>query len=124
MHEMSIASELMDQILEVARENNMVSVDSVEIETGVLKQIVPEIMQTAFEAVKKETIAEKAQLKIIEIPALVRCKICDNSFEPKIDDFLCPECRMAEIEILQGDGIILKTISGQTQDDIERKKDQ
>ena len=64
MHEMSIATGLIEQVLKIANENNLSRVDEVEIEAGQLRFIIPEAMYTAFEAVSEGTIAAGAKLKI------------------------------------------------------------
>ncbi|MDD3375426.1 MAG: hydrogenase maturation nickel metallochaperone HypA [Candidatus Omnitrophica bacterium] len=109
---MSIAVSLMDQVLETAKSNNLNKIDEIEIEAGFLRQIVGEVMQEAFLAVRRETIAENAILRIIEIAPLVKCNICKKEFEPEINDFLCPQCQKADVEVLKGDEIILKSIAG------------
>jgi hydrogenase nickel incorporation protein HypA/HybF len=110
MHELSLAEALIDQILAVAKENNLAKVDEVIIETGVLKQVVPEMMQEAFFAVSDETIAEGSKLTIIETSAKAKCRKCEQEFEPEIDSFLCPDCQVASVDILKGNDIILKSV--------------
>ncbi|MDP8266211.1 MAG: hydrogenase maturation nickel metallochaperone HypA [Candidatus Aceula meridiana] len=112
MHEMSIAESLIEQIISVAKENSIVCVDEVEIETGYLKQIIPDVMQEAFKAVIKGTIAENAVLKITEISALAKCNLCKEEFTPELDNFLCPKCIKADVVTLKGDDIILKAVIG------------
>jgi len=112
MHEMSIAAGLMDQVLEIAKVNGLKEIDEIEIETGFLRQVVPEVMQEAFLAVRRETIAQNATLKIVEIAPLSECNICKKQFEPQLNDFLCPECQKADVKVLKGDEIILKSIQG------------
>ena len=113
MHEMSLAVALMDQIMTIAKDNNMVKIKSVTIDTGALKQVVPEVMQNAFEAVTKDTIAEGAEFVQNLIPSVAKCKQCAQEFEPDIDNYLCPGCDKADIEIISGDAIILKSVSGE-----------
>lgn len=119
MHEMSIAVSLMDQIEDIAKQNNLLNINEIQIESGILRQVIPDVMQVAFEAVKEGTICEKAILKIIEIPALAVCKQCKNEFEPSIDDFICKKCNIANVDIIKGNEIILKAVLGDTE--IERE---
>jgi len=112
MHELSIAEGLIEQILTVAKENGIVHIEEVEIETGILKQIIPDVMQEAFKAVTKDTIAENAILKIAEVPALARCSLCRKEFEPELNNFLCPKCMKADVVTLKGNDIILKAVTG------------
>ncbi|MCK5178474.1 MAG: hydrogenase maturation nickel metallochaperone HypA [Candidatus Omnitrophica bacterium] len=111
MHELSIAMQLVEQIVEIAEVNKLLRVDEVELETGILRQVIPEMMQTAFAEATDQTVAQGALLKIRDIPAKARCNQCALGFEPEADNFLCPKCQVADVEVLQGNEIILKTVS-------------
>lgn len=113
MHEMSIAQELIEQICSVAHQNNMQRVNEVILEIGILRLVIPEVMQNAFTAVTKDTVAEGAMLTMIEIPAQAVCNQCQQYFEPALDDYLCPRCRRADVTITRGNDIVLKTLSGE-----------
>lgn len=117
MHEMSIASALMDQMMVVAKENNLVTIESVIIDTGMLKQIVHEVMENAFEAVTQGTIAEGAVLIQNFVEAEARCRQCDQIFSPDLDNYLCPICKKADVEIISGDEMILKSITGKEENE-------
>ena len=112
MHEMSIAISLIEQIEKQAFANNLMRVDEIEIETGMLRQVIPEVMQEAFKVASEETIANGAILNIIEVKPLVKCRQCKNEYEPTLNDFLCPQCKLADVDIIIGNEIILKSITG------------
>ncbi|MBU0468085.1 MAG: hydrogenase maturation nickel metallochaperone HypA [Candidatus Omnitrophica bacterium] len=117
MHELSIIVSMMEQIVDVAKENKIEKIDEVHLETGVLRQVIPEVMQEAFASVKLNTICENAILQIIEAPALVLCKQCKSEFEPSIDDFICKICNLANVDILKGNEIILKAVIGDSRNE-------
>ncbi len=110
MHELSIAIQLVEQISEVAEANKLPRVDEVELETGVLRQVIPEVMQTAFKEATSGTIASGAILTVREIKAKARCNQCAGEFEPQIDNFLCPTCQVADVKVFEGNTIILKSV--------------
>ncbi len=110
MHELSISMQLIEEIVEVAEVNKLPRVDEVELETGVLRQVIPEVMQTAFKEAISETIASEAALIIREIKAKAQCNQCALEFEPQIDNFLCPQCQIADVKVLEGNHIILKSV--------------
>ena len=112
MHELSIAVSLVEQIEEIAKKNQLSSIEKVEIETGVLRQVIPEIMQTAFTEASAGTIASGIALGIKEKEAVARCLLCDCTFEPETDNFTCDHCGRAEVEILQGDQITFASLTG------------
>lgn len=112
MHELSIASALIEQVCDEADANQMKKVEEVELHIGFLRQIIPEMMQEAFREVVVGTIAEGAALIIKEVSAEAQCHLCQKTFEPKLDYFVCPSCEKADVEILKGNEIVLMAING------------
>ncbi|MDD4956346.1 MAG: hydrogenase maturation nickel metallochaperone HypA [Candidatus Omnitrophica bacterium] len=112
MHELSIAEGLIDEIMRIAVENGLSRVDEVEIETGTLRQVVPEVMAEAFRAVSEGTPAERALLRIYEKKASAECKACGSAFEPQPNDITCTVCGATDTKITGGDEIILKAVVG------------
>ncbi len=111
MHEMSIAMGLIQQVEAAAAAHDATAVETVEIEAGLLKQIVPEALQLAWEAVREGTVAEDAELTVIETAPAARCRECDCKFEPEIDNYLCPQCGRADVEITAGNDIVLTSLT-------------
>ena len=111
MHEMSLASALMDEIDLIARQNNVVRIDEVELRIGVLKQVVPEVMEEAFRAVSLGTVAEGAILRQKEVQARALCRNCAREFAPTPNDFLCPVCGEFSQTLFEGDEILLGSLT-------------
>lgn len=111
MHEFSLADSLMTQIAQIAKQNKLNRIDSVSLETGALREVVPDIMRLAFEEMARGTIAQGATLLITEIEAIAQCNTCGQRFKPERDDFSCPQCEIADVRVIQGDDIILRSIS-------------
>ena len=112
MHEFGIVSAIYDQVIQLAEENDISIVDHVDIEIGEQRQIVPEVLETAWSSVVKDTRLENTRLKYTVIPMLAKCNNCKNEYHPDIFDYRCPECRVAKARLLQGDDIILTSITG------------
>ncbi len=112
MHEFSIATALIRQVLALADQHGLESIERVEIEVGTLQLIVPEALKTAFAALAEGTPAQGAVLEQKEIPLQARCRGCANIFEPAIDNFMCPLCSKADLKIIAGRDIILSSLSG------------
>jgi hydrogenase nickel incorporation protein HypA/HybF len=110
MHEFSIASQIFAQLVKLAAEHSMGKITSVTIQAGRMRQIVPEALDTAFTAVAAGTIADGAalDLEIIEPKAL--CRVCGHRFRPEIDSYLCEKCNEADVEIVEGNEIIIRTV--------------
>ena len=111
MHEMSIAASMLDVVLQAAEQAGATRVEAVEVEVGALKQVVPEVLQVAWQAVRADTLADGAVLKIEEISARAECRQCGRRFEPDIAySFLCPGCNRADVRIVRGNDIVLKSV--------------
>lgn len=113
MHELSLAQALADEVERVARQNRLTRVVRVEVDVGVLRQVIPDIMQEAFCQVSDGTMAEGAVLQLHFSPALARCRGCQKHYEPDIDDFRCPGCGRADADVLGGEEFLLKTVEGE-----------
>lgn len=118
MHELSIATSLIERVLESAKASGLASVESVELEVGAMQLIVPDALTLAFEAVSKGTIAEHAGLELIDVPVKARCRDCGHEYPAAIDRYSCPECGQANAQIIAGQEIILKSMSGVPQDEM------
>ena len=110
MHEMSIATGLLESVLEAAAAHGGGRVEQVELDIGAMRLVVPEALEMAWSIVSADTRAAGALLETTEVPIKARCRSCGNVFSPEIADFLCRKCLRADVEILEGDDIILKAI--------------
>ena len=116
MHEMAIATSLVDSLLEIAQQQDVARIEAVEVEIGALQLVVPEALELAFTAATADTMAEGAALKLVEVPAAAECRECGCGFQPTVDSFLCPQCQQADVRIVAGNDIILKSMVCQTRE--------
>ncbi len=117
MHEMSIAVELIHQLTDLAAEHELVRVNAVTVRAGVLRGVVAEAMELAFREAAVGTIAEDAKLNLQIAPAKARCCACGQRFRPTVDSFLCPKCSRADVEIIEGNEILLLSLDGASSDE-------
>jgi hydrogenase nickel incorporation protein HypA/HybF len=117
MHELTIASELLEQVLAAARRARVARVTAVEVRCGEARQVVPEALQAAFAALAEPTVAAGAELAVLETPLEARCRNCHGHFRARIDNYLCPRCGLADAELVAGDDIILQTVTGEAWED-------
>ncbi|MFI4912164.1 MAG: hydrogenase maturation nickel metallochaperone HypA [Sedimentisphaeraceae bacterium JB056] len=117
MHELSIASQILNCAIDEAESQGATRITEVEVKAGKLKQIVPEFLNTVWQSITKDTIAESAVLNMIEVDIKARCRKCGKNYSPLPDDFLCPVCKVADAEIVDGDDIILNSITCESDED-------
>ena len=110
MHEMSLAQNILDIVLNAANQNNVKKVQKITIRAGQLRGIVPEQLRFCFGFVAKDSIAEEADLVVNSLPIRGRCKQCSEEFFVKEFTFKCPQCENEDIEVLQGMELLVENI--------------
>lgn len=110
MHELGIAMRIAEIATRVARQEGLLTIDSVHVEVGELSGIVPEALLFSFESTIKNSFLEKAKLKINLIPAAARCNKCQREFSPGGFFSLCPACGENDCEIIAGKELFIKSI--------------
>ena len=116
MHEMAIAVELMRQLETLAQERAISCIEELTVTAGQMRQIVPEALKLAFELSAEGTVAAGAKLNVQVVPAVARCRQCGQKFEPAAAWFLCPTCQQADVEMVEGNDIILTSVRCQIQE--------
>ncbi|MFW5731368.1 MAG: hydrogenase maturation nickel metallochaperone HypA [Desulfonatronovibrionaceae bacterium] len=105
MHEMSIAHSLVGIIEQEMARHEVTRLIRVKIKYGRISAIVPEALQTAFEAMTMDTPLQGAVLETQEVPLVARCRECGREFSPQGDLMImtCTHCQ-AEFghEIISG----------------------
>lgn len=117
MHEMSIAIEVVNSVLDAVAEHHPTRVEEVEVQIGVMRQVVPEALELAFNAASEGTIIEGARLIMKEERVVAVCRHCDCLYLPEDEVYACPECGQADARIVAGNDMILRSVVCQTEDE-------
>jgi hydrogenase nickel incorporation protein HypA/HybF len=113
VHELSVMQSILDITLEYAAKYSAKKVTRINLEIGELSGFIADWMHRYFEYVSENTIAEKADLYIEHVPAVIKCRSCGNEFQLTREkvEFNCPECRNgSQFEIISGKEYNLKSI--------------
>ncbi len=110
MHELSIASNLIDIVKQAVDGQSVSRVTSLHIVIGEMSTVVTDALAFAFEVVSKGTVAEGAQLDFENKPLIGKCRDCGNEFHIEDFVFYCPECESRNIGIISGREFMLKSI--------------
>ena len=114
MHEIRIAQDMQKIILEVASEENLNKINTVNVQFGEMVHIVPDIFCFAFEETSRNSLSEGAELNIEIIPVKIRCINCLKEYEISREGrFECINCGSVEIEIIRGKELLIKSIEGE-----------
>ncbi len=92
MHEMSLAESILKISLDVAAENHAKKISAVGLKLGEMAGVEVESLKFGFDILKKNTVAENAELKINRVPIIGECNKCGKSFKVAAYNFFCPEC--------------------------------
>ncbi|MCX7890273.1 MAG: hydrogenase maturation nickel metallochaperone HypA [Rhodobacteraceae bacterium] len=103
MHELSLCEELRRIVEEAARAHGVARVTRVRVEVGRFAAVEPAALELAFGAVMRGSVAEGAELVLVELPGRALCLDCgrevalDDRFDP------CPECGGGRLLATGGD---------------------
>jgi hydrogenase nickel incorporation protein HypA/HybF len=119
MHELSIASNLVDSVLEFANSPPPKKVLKVMLQIGELTCVEPDQLAFCYTAMTKETAIEDSTLEIERVPAEVGCPHCGYAGPPKywqdalaaapVATLQCPACGKA-VETTHGHDCTIRTI--------------
>jgi hydrogenase nickel incorporation protein HypA/HybF len=115
MHELTVASRLVDRALSAAAERDAERIDGLTVAVGEATHLAPEQLEFCISAALEGTVAEGAAVSIESVPPTGACD-CGWRGEPaRVDATVaaprrhCPECG-ATIELTAGDDCRLTSI--------------
>jgi hydrogenase nickel incorporation protein HypA/HybF len=103
MHELSLATEVIELARREAAKNNVSTILEIQIEVGDLSGVEADAFQSALELIVKDTILENAVLHVIRTTGKGRCNSCNMEFEMKNRLDVCPECHRYPSLIVDGE---------------------
>jgi hydrogenase nickel insertion protein HypA len=128
MHEFSVISSMVDVIKsEMEKHDNLICVKEVVLEVGELTFLGPEALQFGYKSLTESSPKiNSGGLKIVQIPASVKCKACHYAGPMKLDNdeehhvsipiFVCPSCEGA-IDVIKGKECIVRNLVLDLEDD-------
>ncbi len=113
MHELRIAKDLSDIVLDAAARESVTAVTRVNIVFGEMIQIVPLIFETAFRECVRDTSSEDAELAIEILPVRIMCRGCRHESLVENHLFRCSLCGSSDMDIVQGNEMFVKSIEAE-----------
>jgi len=107
MHEYSIVQSLLNSCEENAAKNNATKVTKVVVKIGVMSGVEPDLLQTAFDTFKEQTLCDEAEFIINIQPVVIKCNECEKESTLKKNEYACIHCESVDIEILDGEDMFL-----------------
>ena len=107
MHELSVATAVLNTAVKHARGR---PVTLVAVQTGALRQVVPESLRFYWQIVARDTGCAGATLELTEVGARLCCGGCGHEWSPELPVFRCGACGGADVEIVSGDELCVDYI--------------
>jgi hydrogenase nickel incorporation protein HypA/HybF len=103
VHELSIATAIVERAGELARVNGTDTVSAVTVRVGELAGVVPDALDFAFEVAREGTPLARAGLVVEPVPARAWCEPCSEEFAVGVPPFFwCPACDRPSTELRSG----------------------
>jgi hydrogenase nickel incorporation protein HypA/HybF len=102
VHELAITQNILDIVLDRAREANATRITRINLVVGELSGVEPDSIQFYFDILKKDNAAEAAVLDCRVVKARLTCRDCSATFQPEQSSWLCPQCGSRNVDIIEG----------------------
>lgn len=111
MHELGVVFHIIDDLKEVAANNEISEITKVVLELGEVSTVIDSYLTDCWKwAVKKEDLLKNSELVIEKINAVTYCEDCKAEYETVKYGKICPECGSTHTYLLQGSEFNIKEI--------------
>src|SRR5512140_2517551 len=102
MHELSIAQDILDIVLQNLPGKGTQAVRTVKVRIGAMAGVVPDSLEFCFQAITPKTKCEGAALVIEHVPVVLRCNACGKESGLEHLVFTCPFCAGTDVVMISG----------------------
>jgi len=110
MHEYSIVQSLLEQCDNHAKEQGCERVLKVVIKVGKLSGVEPHLLQSAFDAFKREGVCHDAELEMNLQDLVLYCEACHKECEQEEIRYQCTHCQGTQVKVLDGEEMYLMSL--------------
>ncbi len=111
MHELSIASSIVEAVIESAAAYPGARVKEVRLRVGALASVVEDSLQFCWELATEDSPLEGSVLVINKLPVIVHCGACGRDSElDGVQSFRCAHCGELAADFLQGRELEIESI--------------
>ncbi|WP_131767131.1 hydrogenase maturation nickel metallochaperone HypA [Candidatus Protofrankia californiensis] len=107
MHELSICRAIAGIVAEHAGDR---PVQTVYIQIGQLRQIVPDTLVHCWSLVSEGTALDGSQLRIESVPAQIRCTDCGHMQTLTVPVLLCGQCGGRSVSVVRGEEFLITSL--------------
>jgi len=110
MHELGIATRIVEIVKQAAADNSADRVATVTVEIGRLSGVDSESLEFSFAALTKGTELEGARLIVEEERPRAKCRQCGGEYEVDLSDFRCRACGSSSFDVISGMDVYVKQV--------------
>ena len=110
MHEYSVVQALLEQVQELATQNEATEVTKVIVKIGVMSGVEPHLLEVAFETFKEKTICQNAHFIMNIQPLVLNCQSCHSKSEVQTAHYCCPQCESLNVNVDDGEDMYLMSL--------------
>ena len=111
MHEISLVRNIFRTLESNFSAEELEKINGIDLKVGLLSNVEPMLMQSAFEAVvSTEGKFQNAKLNILLVPIQVHCAACDQTSEIKEYKFVCATCGKPNNNVVQGTELLIERV--------------
>lgn len=86
------------------------AVAGITLRIGPLSGVEPALVRAAYLQVRRNSVAEHAELLITEVPVRIYCMACGAESRGAVNRLSCPRCGCAETVLKSGDDMLLESV--------------
>jgi len=113
MHELSVATGIVEIAEKTLQESGLKKIHSIQIVIGELTCVDESTLRFALEPAGKGTAVDGADIIIHKQKAVARCLPCGKEFDPKGFVAQCPKCKGFDTKIVKGRELYVKSIEAE-----------
>lgn len=110
MHEMALCQNILQVLEEQAAEQGYAAVKTVWLEIGPLAGVEQEALRFGFDAAASGTLADQAELMIVETQGEAWCDSCAKTVPIRHRFDACPRCGGYQLQVTGGDELRIKEL--------------
>ncbi|MEN4044943.1 hydrogenase maturation nickel metallochaperone HypA [Sulfurimonas sp. NWX367] len=110
MHEYSVVQALLEQIENIAEENEATKVTKIIVKIGVMSGIEAHLLEVAFNTFKEKTIADGAEFVMNIQPIVIKCNSCEEVSELEKIHYCCQSCGSVDVNVTDGEDMFLMSL--------------
>ncbi|MEO1938691.1 MAG: hydrogenase maturation nickel metallochaperone HypA [Sulfurimonas sp.] len=110
MHEYSVVQALLEQIEDIAEQNDASKVTKIIVKIGVMSGIEAHLLEIAFNTFKEKTICDGAEFVMNIQPLKIRCNSCESESELEKIHYCCQKCQSTDVEVIDGEDMFLMSL--------------